>query len=166
MRDVEKEVFAFLDGIGVEYRAIHHEPVRTMEDCEEIDRRLGAGVPKNLLLTPRNKSAYYLLLLRDKAVFKTASISKQVGSARLSFAGEEDMMRLISTKPGAVSPMGLLFDEERQVTLLIDRALRGEEKLAFHPSVNTASFSVSGRDFFEKILPAMGREPVYVDVEE
>ena len=62
--------------------------------------------------------------------------------------------------------MGLLFDQERKVRLAIDSALRGEERLLFHPCVNTATLAVSGADFFERLLPALGHEATYVDMEE
>ena len=39
------------------------------------------------------------------------------------------MVSRISPLPGAISPMGLLFDGEKKVHLAIDRALRGEERL-------------------------------------
>ena len=57
-------------------------------------------------------------------------------------------MEILRTLPGAISPMGLLFDQERKVLLAIDRALRGEERLLFHPCVNTATLAVSGDGLF------------------
>ena len=74
-------------------------------------------------------------------------------------------MEMLRTLPGAISPMGLLFDGEKKVRLAIDRALRGEERLLFHPCVNTATLAVSGADFFERLLPALGHEAAYVDME-
>ena len=48
---LEKEirVYDFLDGLGVEYRRIDHEPAMTMEICAEIDKVLDATICKNLL---------------------------------------------------------------------------------------------------------------------
>ena len=48
--------------------------------------------------------------------------------------------------------------------LAVDRALREQPRLLFHPCVNTATLAMSGRDFFETFLPALGREPVFVDM--
>ena len=83
----------------------------------------------------------------------------------ISIATAEELMEMLRTLPGAISPMGLLFDGEKKVRLAIDRALRGEERLLFHPCVNTATLAVSGADFFERLLPALGHEAAYVDME-
>ena len=69
------------------------------------------------------------------------------------------------TRPGAISPMGLLFDDGRSVRLGIDRALRDRPRLLFHPCVNTATLALSGADFFERFLPALGYAPTFVDME-
>ena len=50
-------VFAYLDRLGVAYRAIEHAPAYTMADCAEIDVRLNALTPKNLFLTTKNAGA-------------------------------------------------------------------------------------------------------------
>ena len=42
-----------------------------MEACKEIDDVLGATVCKNLFLTNRQHTAYYLLMMPGDKVFKT-----------------------------------------------------------------------------------------------
>lgn len=163
MDAVERDVYRALDEMGIRYRAVTHPPVFTIEDCKVAEEMLGGIVPKNLFLTPRNKSALYLMLMRPDAAFRTSDISKQIGSSRLSFAGAEPLMRIMRTLPGAISPMGLLFDRERSVQLVVDRALLSEGALLFHPCVNTASIRMSGADFFEKYLPRVGYVPTFVD---
>lgn len=53
--------------------------------------------------------------------FKTARLSKQIGSARLSFAGPEFMKQFLDITPGSVSVLGLMNDRENRVRLLIDK---------------------------------------------
>ena len=166
MSAVEQEVYARLTAMGIPYEAAQHAPVHTIEDCAVAERLLGARMPKNLFLTPRNQSAFYLLLVRGEAEFRTADISKQIGSSRLSFATAERLMEMLRTLPGAISPMGLLFDAERRVRLLVDAALRDEPALVFHPCVNTASLRISGADFFGKYLPALGYAPTFVEIHD
>lgn len=136
-----------------------------MEDCRAAEEALGGVMPKNLFLTPRNHASHHLLIARAEAPFRTSRISRQLGVSRLSFATAEELMEMLRTLPGAISPMGLLFDREKKVRLAIDRALRGEERLLFHPCVNTATLAISGADFFGRLLPALGHEAVYVDME-
>ena len=165
MASVKEDVLAALGALGVSYELLEHAPVHTMEDCKAAEEALGGVMPKNLFLTPRNHATHHLLIARADAPFRTARVSRQLGVSRLSFATAEELMEMLRTLPGAISPMGLLFDQERKVRLAIDRALRGEERLLFHPCVNTATLAISGADFFGRLLPALGHEAVYVDME-
>ena len=165
MASVKEDVLSALAALGVSYELLEHAPVHTMEDCKAAEEALGGVMPKNLFLTPRNHASHHLLIARADAPFRTARISRQLGVSRLSFATAEELMEMLRTLPRAISPMGLLFDGEKKVRLAIDRALRGEERLLFHPCVNTATLAVSGADFFERLLPALGHEAAFVDME-
>lgn len=165
MASVKEDVLAALGALGIPYELLEHAPVHTMEDCRAAEEALGGVMPKNLFLTPRNHASHHLLIARAEAPFRTSRISRQLGVSRLSFATAEELMDMLRTLPGAISPMGLLFDGEKKVHLAIDRALRGEERLLFHPCVNTATLAISGADFFGRLLPALGHEAVYVDME-
>lgn len=162
MNDTARAVFDFLDGLGIAYRTAEHPPARTMEDCAAVDARLGALTVKNLFLTPRRQKRYYLCLTRPDARFHTSDVSRQAGSPRLSFASEELLWEKLHARPGSASPMGLIFESARDVTLLVDDALPGVPVLAFHPCDNTRTLAMAGADFFDRFLPAAGVEPVFV----
>ena len=85
---LEKEIrtYDFLDELGVDYQRVDHEAAFTMEACKEVDEALSVEMCKNLFLCNRQKTDFYLLLLLGDKVFKTKELSKQIGSARLSFA--------------------------------------------------------------------------------
>ena len=162
--DVQATIFSKLDDMGIDYDCTSHPEAHTMADCRTAEEALHALMPKNLFLTPRNRSAFYLCLTMPDAVFRTASISKQIGSSRLSFAGPDDLFCLLSTVPGAISHMGLLFDSEKKVSLLIDKAITGYSRLAFHPNDAGKSLAMSKDDFLNKFLKTLGYEPIYVDI--
>lgn len=166
MNGVEKDVFERISNMGIEYRAIEHQPAYTMDDCKAVSEELGAIMPKNIFLCPRNKSSFFLLITRPEAKYKTADISKQLGVSRLSFGPEDKLHEFLRTLPGAISPMGLLFDAEKKVRLVMDSALKDAPVLAFHPCVNHMSLAISGHDFFGVFLPALGVEPTFVDIHD
>ena len=166
MRSVAEEVCDRLDALGIAYDAAEHPPVHTIGDCAPVECMLNCMVVKNYFLTTKNRKHFYLCLVRPDARFRTADISKQAGSSRLSFANEEEMQRLLRVHPGAVSPMGLIFDEEQQVELLVDAALRDVPRLGFHPCDNSRSLAMAAQDFFERFLPAVGREPRWVEIHD
>ena len=65
-----------------------HERADTILDLQ-VEGLLGAKICKNLFLTNRQQTDFYLLLMPGEKPFKTKLLSRQIGSARLSFAGPE-----------------------------------------------------------------------------
>ena len=160
----EAAVYEFLTKLQIPFYRIDHEPVHTMEDCLAIDRALGGEICKNLFLCNQQKTVFYLLMIQETKQFKTKDISKQLGVSRLSFGTPEHMQQLLHISPGAVSPMGLLFESARDVRLVLDEDLLKADQLGCHPCVNTASIRLSMQDFLEKYLPAIGKTPTFVSI--
>lgn len=151
--DIEKEVYNLLDSLKIEYNRLDHQPAFTMEICQQIDKSLGAIICKNLFLTNRQQTDFYLLMMPADKVFKTKFLSKALGISRLSFASGETMEKLMGTTPGSASVLGLMNDKEGRVSLVIDEEVLKEEYFGCHPCINTSSLRLSTKDLTEKILP-------------
>ncbi len=160
----EVRVYEHLDSIGIKYTRADHEPAMTMEHCAEVDGILDVVMCKNLFLCNRQKTSFYLLLMPGDKPFRTKEFSGVLGISRVSFAGEEDMVRLLGLTPGSVSPMGLLNDIEGDVTLVIDRDVIKCQNIGCHPCVNTSSIKLSTSDFLERYLPSVKHSPIYVEL--
>lgn len=160
--EVEEKTFDLLESLSIPFFRVDHEEAETIEKCEEVEKELGAKICKNLLLTNRQQTDFYLLLLPGDKIFKTKDLSSQIGSARLSFASGEQMVSLLSTFPGSLSILSLAFDPEKKVRLLIDRDLLKEEAWGVHPCKNTSSLRISRSDLTDRFLPAVGHEPTFV----
>ena len=158
----EQRVYAFLDSLQIEYSRVDHEPAMTMEACEAVDRTLGAIMCKNLFLSNRQETAFYLLLTPADKPFKTKDLSAQLGVARLSFGKAEYMEQFLDITPGSLSVLGLMNDKENNVQLLIDEDILSSELIGVHPCVNTSSLSIRVADLKEKIIPAMKHTPTVV----
>ena len=163
---LKKEIrsYDFLDKINVEYYRVDHEPAMTMEACEEIDKTLGAKTCKNLFLTNRQKTAFYLLLIPGDKIFKTKDISAQLGTSRLSFGDGELMEELLDITPGSLSVLGLMNDLDYDVTLVIDEDVLKEEYIGCHPCINTSTLRIKTSDMTEKVIPAMKHTPKIVSL--
>ena len=163
---LEKEMrsYALLDSLGLEYRRVDHEHADTIEACEQVEGLLECKICKNLFLTNRQQTDFYLLIMPGEKPFKTKLLSKQIGSARLSFASAEHMEKYLDITPGSVSILGLMNDKGGAVRLLVDRDLLNEEYFGCHPCINTSSLRLKTADVFGKLLPAMGHEPTFVDL--
>lgn len=160
----EIKVYELLEKLGIEYQQVDHEAANTMEACEEVDKILGVQMCKNLFLCNRQKTNFYLLLMPGNKPFKTKDLSKQINSARLSFAEPEFMEEFLDIKPGAVSVMGLMNDSEKHVQLLIDKPVAEEEYIGCHPCVNTSSVKLKIKDLLEVFLPNVNHEPIVVEL--
>lgn len=156
----EKEITAYdmLDALGIAYKRADHEAAMTMEDCIAIGEALGAHICKNLFLCNRQKTDFYLLLMPGDKVFKTKELSSQINSARLSFAGPEELAQYLNLTPGSATVLGLAFDKENKVRLLIDKDLLALEWFGCHPCMNTSSIAMKTEDMLNKFLPSVGHE--------
>lgn len=152
----EEKAYDLLEKCGVEFDRIDHETANTIEDCLEIDELFGMDICKNLFLRNSSKSQYYLLLMPGKKKFRTAEVSKQIGSSRLSFASNEDMEKMLDLTPGSVTVLGLMNDTECKVKLLIDSDVLAEPDFGCHPMINTSSIRFKTADLVDKILPKLG----------
>lgn len=157
-RNMELPVYDFLDGLGIDYRTLKHPAAFTIEECNRVRDLVKAPVFKNLFLTNKQQTRFYLLVMPGEKIFKTKYLSAQINSARLSFADEEHMMQYLGVTPGSVTPLGLINDRDRTVNLLLDEDIQHYHVFACHPCINSASVIMKLEDFTSKVIPATGHE--------
>lgn len=163
----EKEIrtYDLLNKLKIPFRRLDHSPAATTRDCHDIDKLLDIQICKNLFLCNAQKTVFYLLMLPGNKKFKTAVLSKQIGSARLSFAGAEFMEAFLDITPGSVSVLGLMNDNDCRVNLLIDRDIATHhEFFGCHPCINTSSLRLRTKDLLEKFLPYVNHNYTLVDL--
>lgn len=176
----EIRVYDLLDDLKIDYDRLDHDAAMNMEVCDEINAAFGrmtleefkaepdgertshAIICKNLFLCNRQKTKFYLLMIPGDKKFLTKNLSAQINSARLSFAGEEEMLKYLDITPGSVSVLGLMNDHDNAVQLLIDSDVLRSEYVGCHPCINTSSLRMKTRDLTEKILPAIHHSPIIV----
>ncbi len=149
----EMAVYDLLEELDIYYLRLDHGVTATVEDCHDVDSKLGIHICKNLFLCNTQKTDFYMLMMPGTKKFKTKELSSQIGSARLSFAGAEYMEAFLDITPGSVSVMGLMNDKDSRVRLLIDRDILANEFVGCHPCVNTSSLKIRTKDILEKFLP-------------
>ena len=137
----------------------------TIAAAEELDKKIGLEICKNLFLSTRHSTEFYLLVMVGSKKFNTGKVSKQIGVPRMTFADDEHMLEFLDIKPGSVSPLGLINDKNNNVKLLIDSDVVNMEKIAVHPCVNTATIVLKTKDLLEKVIPACGHDFTVVTVD-
>ena len=160
----EIRTYELLDSLDVPYSRLDHDETASIESCMEVEKLLGIHICKNLFLCNAQKTKFYMLMMPGTKKFKTKNLSKQINSARLSFAGDEFMEKFLDITPGSVSVLGLANDTENSVQLLIDADVLKDEYIGCHPCINTSSLKIKTADLLEKILPAVHHEYILVDL--
>lgn len=149
----EIRTYDFLDRLHIPYERLDHEAIFTIEGCLAMEKLLGTEICKNLFLCNAQKTAFYLLLMPGKKKFRTAQLSRQIGSSRLSFAGAEYMEEFLDITPGSISVLGLMNDTKNRVKLLIDEeVIRDHDFIGCHPCVNTSSLKIKTSDILDVFL--------------
>ncbi len=160
----ELDSYELLDKLGISYFRLDHDEAMSVDDCLEVEELLDIQIYKNLFLCNSSKNEFYLLTMPGNKRFDTKIVSKQVDSSRLSFAGPEYLEEYLNLQPGSVSILGLMFDKDRKVKLLIDKDLLTDEYFGCHPCVNTSSLKIKTKDLLEKFLPYTGHSPLFVEL--
>ena len=160
----KQEIYDRLDALGVDYARHEHAPVHTMAECLALPYAApDVTFCKNILLCNRQKTDFYLYVTDPEKPFRTADVSKALGVSRLSFAPSETLPERLGLESGSLSPLALWFDPERQFQLVLDRIIRREGRIAFHPCDNTATVIFRQADFWDQVLPSLGHIPVWLE---
>ena len=161
----EERVYDLLERLDVPFERVDHDAVGTIEGCAEIEKLLDIEICKNLFLRNSKGDQYYLLMLPGGKHLVTKDLAKKIGSTRLSFGTPEKMEEYLDINPGSVSVLGLMNDHGNNIQFLVDNDIKKWEYFGCHPCINTSSLKIKTADLFSKILPAVGHEPVFVDID-
>ena len=160
----EIAVYDLLERLDIPFARADHAAAFTMEACESISAALQTPVCKNLFLCNRQKTAFYLLTMPGGKPFQTKVLSAQLGTTRLSFAPPELMGSMLRCTPGSASVLGLAYDTERRVRLVMDRAVHDAAWFGCHPCKNDASLRLRTEDLLHVFLPHTGHDVTVVDL--
>jgi len=143
------EMVRILDELGISYTLHTHPPLRTVEDSRNLRGDIEGAHIKNLYLRD-GKKKNYLVVAEESRKVDLKELVQTIGGGRLSFGSADRLMEFLGVRPGAVSPLTLINDKARHVTLVYDRTLDRSEKINVHPLVNdkTVTLNTSGMHQF------------------
>ena len=159
----EAPVIARLSELAIPFTRHEHPPVATVEEASEHWAGIEATHCKNLFLRNQKGTRHYLVVLTASKKADLRAVAEQIGDGKLSFASPERLMTHLGVTPGSVSPFGLINDREHAVRVALDRDFQTAARLAFHPNINTRTFTIAAADF-KTFLEACGNRVQYVTV--
>jgi Ala-tRNA(Pro) deacylase len=159
----EAIVVARLRELGIAFTRHEHPPVATVEEASAHWAGIDATHCKNLFLRNQKGNRHYLVVLTASKKADLRAVADQIGDGKLSFASPERLMTHLGVTPGSVSPFGLINDREHAVRVALDRDFQQAARLAFHPNINTLTFTIAAEDF-TKFLAASGNPVQHVRI--
>ncbi len=164
MTSDSNKVYDVLNKLNINYSKYEHPPVYTIEEASKYNEDYECKHAKNLFLRNKKGNNHYLVIISDYKTADIKDIAKSLNDSRLSFASCERLQKYLGLEPGAVSPFGLINDKNHEVTVLLDKDLVKSEYVAFHPNVNTATITLTSKDFI-KFLEWSENDVLYVDID-
>ena len=132
-----------MDTNGFVYQRMEHPAVFTCAEAELHRPKVPAVSTKNLFLCDKKARRFFLMVTACEKTVKLDELSARLGAPHLRFGSEENLMRLLGVRRGAVTMMGLVNDTDHRVELWIDADIWHAEHFLSHPLVNTATLVLS-----------------------
>lgn len=142
------EIYGHFTALGIPFEVTEHEAVYTMEDLAQVALAHPEAEAKNLFVRDDKKQHYYLITVPADKRVDLKLFQKQQGLRKLSFGSSEDLLALLQLTPGAVTPLGLLNDEQHRVELYLDQSFEGQ-LISIHPNDNTATVCLKTDDLVQ-----------------
>ena len=150
MSEKRNIVFDTLDRLGISYQVWEHPAVYTIEEMDALHLPCPEAVVKNLFLRDAKGKQHFLVVLKKDKQADLRGLGERLG-VKLSFASEERLMKYLGLEKGAVTPFGVLNDEDRAVEVLLDADLERMPMVGVHPNENTATVVLRPADLLRVI---------------
>ena len=151
MENQKQRIYDELNKMNIKYEAVEHEPVHTMEDMDRLGLPEKGTLCKNLFLRDSKGKRHFLVVIRADKQANLKELGEKLGVGKLSFASEERLEKYMGLKKGAVSPLGVLNDENCAVEVFFDEDFTKMPRIGVHPNENTASVYLSSEDLLRVI---------------
>ena len=157
------EVLNKLDELQIKYQLIKHIPIYTIEEANNLDIENKEYIVKNLFLRDDKKRNYYLVVIKNHKKVNLNDLMLKINSRRVSFASSDDLNKYLNLKKGSVTPLGILNDKNKVVTIIIDEDILKDNLIGVHPNDNRATIFIKTKDLI-KLIELHGNLIKYVKV--
>ena len=154
-----QHIFDWLERHDVLYRAFTHPAVYTVQEAEQVTAHIDGVDAKTLLVKGEKSKKFYLVSLIGTKQIEQSRIKTLIGE-RIRFADATDLERILHTYPGAVSPLGLVFDQQSEIQqYLIDKDILDADIVTWHPNDNTQTLQFT-QGHYQKILNLLPHQTI------
>ena len=146
------KIYELIKNKNIWYEITEHQAVFNMQKLAQIKVPYPERDAKNLFIRDDKKRDYYLITVKGDKKVDLKEFRRNNNTRPLTFASSEDLMEILNLIPGAVTPLGILNDEERKVTVFIDEFFKEEPSIiGIHPNDNTTTIWLYTKDLIDII---------------
>lgn len=150
MKTTKNNIIQLLNQLHIKYEWKEHEAIYTVKDGETLSLPHLEAIAKNLFICDDKKQNYFLISVPKEKQIDLKKLQAKLQSRRLSFASEGDLEAILNIPKGAVTPFGILNDNERKVTVIIDKNFYSS-LIGVPLNENTATVWLAAKDLFRVI---------------
>ncbi len=161
----DTKIYTLLDELNISFEYYEHEPIPTIELALIHKKGIDATHCKNIFLRNHKGKKHYFVVIEQSKTVNIRQLELLLKQGKLSFASEKRLDKYLGVKPGSVSPLGLVYDTERNSKVFIDQELKKASKLSFHPNVSNASLVITPLELI-KYLEYLKIEFEFIDLQE
>ena len=156
----KEDIIKILEDRKIKYEMVEHQAVYTIDEMLDCELPHPDMIAKNLFIRDDKKRKYYLITCLEDKRINLKEFRNEHGTRPLTFASEDDLMAKMGLTRGAVTPFGILANEEKDVIVYFDKDYENKI-MGIHPCDNTATVFVNTRDVV-KLLKEHGNEIHFV----
>lgn len=149
------QILSALQRLNIPYTTHTHPAVFTSAEAAQYYDIIPGAHVKNLFLRNRKGDHHYLVVVLDHKKIDLRALEQVLGEKQLGFASAERLQRHLKVTPGSVSVLGLIFDNDHAVQVIIDADCAQSQQINFHPNDNTLTLTIAWPDF-ERFLQWCG----------
>ncbi|MFC4771949.1 prolyl-tRNA synthetase associated domain-containing protein [Enterococcus hermanniensis] len=161
--ELEEMTYDALTNLTIPFYQVTTDEAVTMEDCLDINERLGIEVVKTIFLCNQKKTKFYLYITPADFKFVTKDFGKKLDIPRVSFASAELLKERLGVIPGAATIFGLLLDSDHEIQLVVDRTVASRDWFGCSAGSVTNYMKLPTKDLFDIFLPYTGHKARIID---
>ncbi|MDF2570843.1 MAG: aminoacyl-tRNA deacylase, partial [Sporomusa sp.] len=131
--------------------------VYTVEEWQQYIGDKEGVMCKSLFLRNQKGDRHFLVVADHSTTIDLKVLAKHLAEKQLSFASEKRLEQYLGLSRGAVSPFGLLNDDNKEVIVVLDASIKRYSKMKLHPNINTETVTISYNDL-EKLIRWRGNK--------
>ncbi len=137
-----EQLLAHFDKLSIVYDLHHHDAVFTVEESSAIDKGIEGTHCRNMFVRDKKKRMFLISLANETKV-DLKKVQDLLGCGRLSFGSADRLWQYLGVRPGSVCPYSIINDTDQEVTLILDQWMMEQERVNFHPLLNTMTVGMS-----------------------